>query len=91
MKRFTLLVKKVPQSTIDHFEQLQLFHEECAGYSVVMEKLNSRTWALKCKRCKRKIIVKDNANGNLPIMQTAVDGEARKFNHELATETVKVK
>ena len=91
MRRFTLLVKKVHQSTVDDFEDLQLFHEECAGYRVVAQKLNPTAWSLKCKRCKREIIVKDNASGNLPIMQTAVDGQERQFNHELAKERVKVK
>lgn len=91
MRRFTILVNKVHQSTVDNFEDLKLYHEECAGYSITIKLLNAQAFSLKCKRCKREIIVKDNANGNIPIMQTAVDGEPRQFNHELAKETVKVK
>ncbi|WKZ70342.1 MAG: hypothetical protein QY331_03610 [Melioribacteraceae bacterium] len=91
MQKFTISVKKVHQSTVKKFDELELFHFECNNYGIKMEKLNPLTWGLKCKRCKRQIIVKDNAYGNLPIMQTAVDGEERLFNHELAKETVKAK
>ncbi|MCZ7603447.1 MAG: hypothetical protein M5R37_11280 [Melioribacteraceae bacterium] len=91
MQKFTISVKKVHQSTVKKFDELELFHFECNNYGIKIEKLNPVTWGLKCKRCKRQIIVKDNAYGNLPIMQTAVDGEERLFNHELAKETVKIK
>lgn len=91
MKRFTLAVSKVNQSSVKDFEELELFHRECGNYRVIKKKLNQFTWGLKCKRCGREIIVKDNAFGNLPIMQTAVDGEPRVFNHELAKEYVVIK
>ncbi len=91
MKRFTITVKKVPQSSVKEFQELDLFHQECGNYSLKIERLSSSAWSLKCKRCKREIIVKDNALGNMPIMQTAVDGEMREFNHELAIEKVMVR
>lgn len=91
MKKFTICVNKVHQSTVKNFEELELFHHECGNYRVTFEKLNRNAWGLKCKRCKWEIIVKDNALGNIPIMQTAVDGNERQFNHELATETVRIK
>jgi hypothetical protein len=91
MKRFTISVKKIHQSTVDDFEELELFHKECGNYRVVTKRLNHFTWGLKCKRCGREIIVKDNAYGNIPIMQTAVDGQPRVFNHELAKEQVVIK
>jgi len=91
MKRFTLTVNKVHQSSIKDFDELDLFHKECGNYRLIKKKLSRFAWGLRCKRCGREIIVKDNANGNLPIMQTAVDGEPRVFNHELAKEQVMVK
>ncbi len=91
MKKFTISVEKVHQSTVKNFEELSLFHYECHNYRIKLERLNPTVWALKCKRCKREIIVKDNAFGNIPIMQTAVDGKERLFNHELAKETVRIK
>lgn len=91
MKRFTISVNKVHQSTVKNFEELQLFHHECGNYPVTIQKLNPSAWSIKCKRCRREIIVKDNAFGNIPIMQTAVDGVTRDFNHELAKEKVVVK
>lgn len=91
MKRFTISVKKIHQSTVDDFGELELFHKECGNYRVLIRKLNPTVWGLKCKRCGREIIVKDNAYGNIPIMQTAVDGQPRVFNHELAKEQVVIK
>ena len=88
MKRFTLSVNKVHQSTVKDFEEIEIFHQECNNYRVAKEKLNPAVWSLRCKRCKREIIEKDNAFGNLPIMQTAVDGKTREYNHELAKEKV---
>lgn len=91
MRRFTVSVNRVHQSTAKDFKELDLFHHECGNYRIKVEQLNPTAWGLKCKRCGREIIVKNSATGDLPIMQTAVDGEPRTFNHELATEKVLIK
>ena len=90
-KKFTIEVKKIHQSSSKTFNELQLFHKECGSYKIITAALNPMTWALMCKRCKRKIIVKDNSTGNLPILKTAVDGLEREFVHETAKEKVVTK
>ena len=90
-RKFTLEVQRIPQSSTSTFNELQFFHKECGSFRVIQAQLSSDAWALLCKRCKRKIIVKDNSTGNLPILKTAVDGEEREFVHETAKDTVLAK
>jgi len=88
-KRFSIVVSPISQEKLRSVRDLSLYHKECGGYSrLAIAQLNSDTWAVLCKKCKRKIIIKNNANGLRQITKTAVDGEERTFNHEDAVETV---
>lgn len=87
--RFTILVSPISQEKLRSVRDLSLYHKECGGYlRLAIAQLNSDTWAMLCKKCKRKIIVKNNTSGLRQITKTAVDGEERTFNHEDAVEAV---
>lgn len=87
--RFTILVSPISQDKLRSIRDLTLFHKECGGYSrLATAQLNEETWALLCKKCKKKILVKNNNSGLRQITKTAVDGEERTFNHETAVESV---
>lgn len=88
MDKFTLIAHKIAQYKVFSFKDITLSHYECLSRRIVKRELNPGTWVLVCSKCHRKITVHNDAKGTLPIIQTAIDGVERSFNHDYAVEKV---
>jgi len=78
---FTIEVGKKTKDEEFNFEDLEMFHQECRG-GKIKQKLDDHAgtlWAFTCQRCKDSRIMP--AYNAAEVIQTAIDGRKRKFEH----------